>query len=234
MSRDAVMLERASRPAIRFYGWSEPSISLGKHQQVSRAVHAARCCELGVRIVRRPTGGKAVLHGHDLTFSVALPLSLLPRDRTSVGASHCLIMGAVATALKQLGVTVRHGFDVPSVPSLSPADCFLHVSEADLAYEDGTKAAGGAQARSRSGLLQQVSIPLGSPRVPPNEVFVGPTAPIGNRLSGLDIEELQRCIAVHLARAIGGEMVEDAWSDDEEAAARERAAMFAVDTTAAL
>ena len=66
--------EGRSPSTLRFYGWREPTVSLGYLQRSCGAVDRAACGRLGVAIVRRPTGGRAVLHARELTYSAAVPM----------------------------------------------------------------------------------------------------------------------------------------------------------------
>src|SRR5690349_8077695 len=75
MAIDAALLEEVGasespRTIVRFYGWSSPTISLGRNQQIDKAVDAAYCRATGIDIVHRPTGGRAVLHDDELTYAV--------------------------------------------------------------------------------------------------------------------------------------------------------------------
>src|SRR5256885_6330533 len=83
MAVDEVLLDGvaagSSPPTIRFYAWAPPCLSLGYFQSFD-VVDIAGCASLGVDVVRRPTGGRAILHDRELTYSVALPLSLLGND----------------------------------------------------------------------------------------------------------------------------------------------------------
>jgi lipoate-protein ligase A len=77
MARDEaisrVVSASAQPPTLRLYGWAPPAISLGQSQRVS-SVDEVKCRAEGVGIVRRPTGGLAILHTDELTYSVALPI----------------------------------------------------------------------------------------------------------------------------------------------------------------
>src|SRR5512142_460873 len=64
--------ERVTAPTLRFYAWAPPCVSLGRNQPLE-AVDAARCAARGYAIVRRPTGGRAILHTDELTYSIAAP-----------------------------------------------------------------------------------------------------------------------------------------------------------------
>src|SRR6266446_9184337 len=83
MAVDEVLLDGVAAgstpPTLRFYEWAPPCLSLG-YFQAFEVVDVAGCRSLGVDVVRRPTGGRAILHDRELTYSVALPLSLLGND----------------------------------------------------------------------------------------------------------------------------------------------------------
>ena len=83
MAVDEVLLNGTaagiSRPTLRFYQWMPPCLSLGYFQDFS-VVNLDGCRALGVEVVRRPTGGRAILHDRELTYSVALPASVLGHD----------------------------------------------------------------------------------------------------------------------------------------------------------
>jgi lipoate-protein ligase A len=78
MARDEHALQSAARdgvPRVRLYAWERLTLSVGRTQQVERQVDLAACRRLGIPVVRRITGGRAVLHGSDLTYSLAAPLA---------------------------------------------------------------------------------------------------------------------------------------------------------------
>jgi lipoate-protein ligase A len=81
MARDVTILESVadgmSRPTLRLYGWRPPCLTLGRHQGVD-AIDPAFCRDRGIDIVRRPTGGRALLHHLELTYSLAAPLGRGP------------------------------------------------------------------------------------------------------------------------------------------------------------
>ena len=144
-------------PTVRFYAWEPPCVSLGRNQPFA-AVDAARCAALGYEIVRRPTGGRAILHTDEFTYSVAAPQEE-PRVQGGVMDSYLRISQALLAGLRRLGVqadkapaTVRVGPDVS-------AACF----EVPSAYEITTgtrKLMGSAQSRRARYVLQHGSLPL--------------------------------------------------------------------------
>src|SRR5207248_1466855 len=80
MAVDEALLEAARRdeapPTLRFYGWARPTLSLGRHQDPDEHIDHAFRCRRGIDLVRRPTGGRAVLHDHEVTYSIVLPAEL--------------------------------------------------------------------------------------------------------------------------------------------------------------
>ncbi|PON11393.1 lipoate--protein ligase family protein, partial [Candidatus Entotheonella serta] len=62
-------------PTLRVYGWQPPALSLGYAQNVTKEVNVAACQRYGIEIVRRPTGGRAVLHDDEVTYSVVMPIA---------------------------------------------------------------------------------------------------------------------------------------------------------------
>src|SRR4029453_7351760 len=105
MARDEARLlapERGASPALRIYSWKRPTLSLGAHQSAADVdLHA--CRRLGVDLVRRPTGGGAVLHHHEVTYAVTGRLGEDPFPR-SVVAVYEVIAEALVAAMARLGV----------------------------------------------------------------------------------------------------------------------------------
>lgn len=149
MAADEVLLRRAAvhgQPLLRVYRWSRPAVSFGYFQPYP--VELAAQYEL----VRRPTGGGRVYHGTDTTYTVVAPPGhWLHRARAT--EAYCAIHRAVAAALAEPVTLLDH-------PAPSPRgryDCFQQPVSGDVMVQD-RKVAGGAQRRSRWGLLHQGSI----------------------------------------------------------------------------
>jgi lipoate-protein ligase A len=106
MARDMAILEAVaageSPPTLRLYGWDPPCLSLGRHQG-NEAVDLGFCRAHGIDAVRRPTGGRALLHHHELTYSVVAPLGTGPMPR-GLQDSYRTICGALLRAMQSLGV----------------------------------------------------------------------------------------------------------------------------------
>lgn len=158
MARDEAILTHHSRgdspPTLRFYGWDPPAISIGYFQRMRGQVDLEACARLGVDAVRRPTGGRAVLHHHEVTYSVVVAASMLPG---SVEDTYLAISCGLAAGLRQLGIGVEM---VPAQKARpSSAACFEAPSSYELAV-DGKKLVGSAQMRSRGVILQHGSVLL--------------------------------------------------------------------------
>lgn len=153
-----------SPPTLRVYTWSSPTLSLGYAQNVEKEVDVAACRRHEVTLVRRPTGGRAVLHDQEATYSVVMPLRLADREASITEHYHRIGL-ALAAALRHAGLAVR--LERPSVlaaasRSASPA-CFAAMSRYELSAS-GRKLVGSAQKRGRRSLLQHGSIPLSMDR----------------------------------------------------------------------
>jgi lipoate-protein ligase A len=162
MGVDEALLARAARDgtcSLRFYRWDGPWLSFGYAQSPSLDVLEA-CRSVGVGCVRRATGGRAVLHGCDLTYSISAPSHQLPGG---LQASYELACRAWLDAL--LGLGVRAERSVPDASGSRPArishpfDCFA-APAADEICVLGRKLVGSAQRRAAGALLQHGSIRL--------------------------------------------------------------------------
>ncbi len=146
-----------SPPTLRFYRWDPPTVSLGRHQPLAD-VDLAAIRARGYDLVRRPTGGRAILHVDELTYSVAAPADE-PRMQGGVMDAYLRLSQGLLAGLQILGVAadkapghVRAGRDLS-------AACF----EVPSAYEitaGGRKLIGSAQSRRQGYVLQHGSLPL--------------------------------------------------------------------------
>ncbi len=144
-------------PTLRFYAWTPPCVSLGRNQAAAGIDHA-RCAALGYDVVRRPTGGRAILHTDEMTYSiVASPQH--PLMQGYVLDSYLRISHGLVAGLRRLGIDAE---EAPGSNRAGPdvsAACF----EVPSAYEivaAGRKVLGSAQARRSTSVLQHGSLPL--------------------------------------------------------------------------
>ena len=145
---------------FRVYGWSPPALTLGRNQAAGRDVFIGRLREEGVDLCRRLTGGRAVLHDREVTYSVAGPEGLLG---ATIEESYRRISEGLAAGLRRLGVPVE--FAPPSGRAYaSQPSCFATASVWELSI-GGRKVAGSAQCREGGAILQHGSILLRAPGV---------------------------------------------------------------------
>jgi len=163
---EALLLGRlasAAPPTLRFFAWRPPTISLGYGQPLDSRIDTAAASALGIGLVRRPTGGSAILHeGPDLelTYSVAA------RAGDFDGASDLLetyrwIGAALAAGIRRLGAPVEMVPVQPSDPTAMPTFCFARTGSYELEIA-GLKVVGSAQRRQGAGFLQHGAVMLGA------------------------------------------------------------------------
>lgn len=192
-------------PTLRLYGWERPAISLGYFQDIERSRLDLHYCEqAGVDVVRRPTGGRAVLHGHDLTFSVAVGDDRIPSDYQGVLGSHVWLMRGIVAGLGKLGLDTEIGPESRSKAQASAnADCFAHVAECDVRSADGAKIAGAAQVRRSGALLEQGSVPHVEPVVDYGRIFGGIEASPACVLRGIPRRTIEQAIVEGFSKSLG-------------------------------
>jgi lipoyl(octanoyl) transferase len=159
MERDRELYQNFSKfdfaGVLRFFQWIQPTVSLGRFQ--SDASLEARCQRLNLPLVRRPTGGQAILHGSDLCWSV-ISSSQDPLGK-DLHTTYQLLSGIVIQALAQLGLNTR--FPEKQENYRNQASCFASLTPADLEVA-GKKLIGSAQMRNRKVFLQESSLVLKS------------------------------------------------------------------------
>ncbi len=161
MAVDEAMLEHVGRgqslPTLRLYAWEPACLSLG-YAQPFADIDVARLEERGWEAVRRPTGGRAILHTDELTYSVTAP-SQEPHLAGSVLESYSRLAGALLHAVHSLDMPVEMKAGTGANHNSANPVCF----EVPSAYEItvlGKKLIGSAQARRKEGVLQHGSLPL--------------------------------------------------------------------------
>jgi lipoate-protein ligase A len=153
----AALLARArdtGEATLRVYAWARPTLSFGRHETVLGRFSADTLSERGYDAVRRPTGGRTLLHDGEVTYSVTQPAG----DGESVHEAFTRINRLLAAALASLGVQVA---EAPRHRALRPGRdlCFAEPSEGELTFA-GRKLVASAQRRESGALLQHGSILL--------------------------------------------------------------------------
>lgn len=161
MATDHVLLESVQHggaPVLRLYAWSPACLSLGRNQHACETYDADLLRAAGVDVVRRPTGGLAVLHDHEITYCVLAPLALFGGPR----AAYRAISEALVDGLRHCGVeaslAVGGGRRDPRQDTAEP--CFHAPADGEVVVQ-GLKLVGSAQRAERGALLQHGSILLG-------------------------------------------------------------------------
>ena len=168
-------------PTLRLYGWRPPGLSLGYFQPLDAGIDVAECRRRGYDLVRRPTGGRAILHDDEVTYSFCIRQDAI-RGGRSVMESYRHISRGIIAGLQSLGADVRMGDDGEHAPrgsekgggEVAPGEggkrqrrpreavrtvCFAKTARCDLQVA-GRKIVGSAQVRRDEAILQHGSIPI--------------------------------------------------------------------------
>ena len=199
MAADEVLLESAvaGTASLRFYGWTEPTVSLGYFQK--EALRRGDPLLQGLPFVRRPTGGATLVHDHEVTYALALP----PGSGWQQSESWLVRMHRIlADSLKKLGVECRVYAAGGEEPAVGPL-CFKHFTPGDLLIGQ-SKIVGSAQRRQRGALLQHGAVLL-------NQSVHSPSLPGISELSQrrLEASEVAAAVSAEFAGYTGYNLVED-------------------------
>ena len=201
-----------ARPTLRFYRWNPSCLSLGRFQKTFAVA-------LDIDVVRRPTGGRAVWHQHEITYSAAFPLDIVPASATSVIGSYRWLTRAFLNGLREVGVVAELEKAIQSTlrssqNTLSGANCFLATAACDSVV-DGRKLIGAAQCRKtidgRVVVLQH-----------------------GSLLLDVDVEAWRGVLGTEAAAMRGGVMTLaelGLWSSEEDSEAMVAALVLGVQST---
>lgn len=155
MAIDEALMRRAAQSGegvFRIYRWSNPTLTLGRHQRAREAFDPQLAAPLDVRLVRRMTGGRALLHWREVTYSVTAPLGAEPLRETYTAINELLI-----TALALLGVVATVAPRSGRMPPPGGAPCFELPAEGEILV-GAHKLVGSAQLRDSESMLQHGSI----------------------------------------------------------------------------
>jgi lipoyl(octanoyl) transferase len=166
MALDETLLDEVSQPQahsqtyLRLYQWMRPTLSLGFSQRAERVVDLDYCSAHGIDVVRRPTGGKAVLHHHDLTYSViSNDAAIFPIG--DISKTYRRIANALQNGLGILGIetTLAQGCGRSTSTGPLPAACFAVSNHFEVLWQN-RKLVGSAQRRTKTAFLQHGSISI--------------------------------------------------------------------------
>jgi lipoyl(octanoyl) transferase len=156
MARDSALQARATRTGetvFSIYSWLRPTLSFGRHQPATGLYDIEKIRSANVDVVRRPTGGRAILHDHEVTYSVTAPLV----DAAPLREMYSRINRILLAGLARLGVGVELASPRERAPAPSMRPCFEVPGEGELVAR-GSKLVGSAQWRDAGAVLQHGSI----------------------------------------------------------------------------
>ncbi len=145
-------------PTLRFYGWSRPTLSIGQFQKSDKAIDFDAVRSYNCHFVRRLTGGSAVLHDNELTYSIVVSEDQ-PGIPASVREAYYVLSKGLVEGFKNLGITVDYAMPDKDTARDRTAVCFEKAAFYEM-MADGKKLSGNAQTRNKGVLLQHGSIPM--------------------------------------------------------------------------
>ncbi|HPC74963.1 MAG: biotin/lipoate A/B protein ligase family protein [Syntrophales bacterium] len=204
MAMDEALLlhggRKTSVPTLRFFGWSPPAVSLGYFQDARLEVNLSYCREHGIDVVRRPTGGKAVYHDREVTYSFVAAENH-PLFPGGILGTYRVISAAILKALAGLGVEAEMTAEGrPVAPDGLASFCFSVPSRYELIVK-GRKICGSAQTRSRGVFLQHGSILMDFEPARTAAVLRGSGEPVEDRIR--DMEKAVTSLRCHLEEGMG-------------------------------
>lgn len=213
----AAVRKSDSPPTLRLYGWLLPSVSIGAFQSTDD-IDAGYCTEHDIQVVRRPTGGRGILHGEELTYSFSAGNEGLFSRGLLESYRH--ISSAFSLAFQKMGLTVRMKDRREKGRNLARSPlCFQSTSYGELTIT-GKKLIGSAQKRWDNGFLQQGSIPfiidyaalaLVFKNIVPSTDFAG----LKDMVHNFDCEEFKKYLVESFETLFGISLFEARPSDQE-------------------
>ncbi|MGA1866500.1 MAG: biotin/lipoate A/B protein ligase family protein [Thermoplasmatota archaeon] len=164
MARDEALLRRViakeSVPCLRFYRWRPAGLSIGRFQSVGKGMDLEACRKYGVEMVRRLTGGEAVLHDDEITYSIIVPVTHPRFEGRGVVDTYRTISRALVKGLGLTGVDSSMADGAPTRPDPAGQGVCFYTPTVYEIVAGGKKIIGSAQAREKLVILQHGSIPI--------------------------------------------------------------------------
>ena len=162
--------EGKAPPTLRLYGWTEPTLTVGYAQKSDRDLDLDRCRALGIPVVQRPTGGRALLHDKELTYSLVAPIPH-PQFPSNLRAAFRRVSEALLLSLSGLGISdAKMTKPERASPNGRSPSCFSTLNHHEITV-DNKKLIGSAQRRTSRSFLQQGSLWIDCDREQMNSLF---------------------------------------------------------------
>jgi lipoyl(octanoyl) transferase len=164
---------------LRIYRWARPTLSFGRNQPARGRYDESVAPLIGAEVVRRPTGGREVLHDRELTYAIILPL----RSLGGLREAYAEVNAGLVDALRSLGVPAEAAPRRGRPPGPEAGACFAVAAPGEVTV-GGRKLVGSAQARVEGSLLQHGSLLLGPPSLSLEAFRAPPTSQSAGEMSG--------------------------------------------------
>ena len=211
----AAEAEDAPCAVLRLYKWSRPTVSFGRNEPTRGVYKADAAAAHGVDIVRRPTGGRAVLHDSELTYAVIVPVRALGGAR----ATYHAINEALVRAIQSLGAeAILSDASGEGTPPLDAGPCFQSPAAGEVILR-GRKLIGSAQARIDGAFLQHGSIMISGDQM--LLTTLGPSAEheqpatLAEQIGPVSGDDVAEAVVVAMKKVFGGAWVEGEYSGEE-------------------
>lgn len=242
MAADQYLLGRCENETtvfVRFYTWKKPSITLGYAQKAADVLCLEKLKKDDFVWIRRPTGGRAVLHQGDLTYCCIFPNNV-PELGSTIKESYSIITRCLINGLSEIGISCSsHDSDqeLAAVKRQVKLPCFLAPNRDEVMVK-GRKLVGSAQKRTLKGVLQHGSIPINKDfsnlpfylNIEPEEQLLQKKLLLSKSISLQEIKsDLDRDTIIHslrngFAKTLQFDIIDKFWSDEELNAINEKAA----------
>jgi lipoyl(octanoyl) transferase len=221
------LCEQAPAVFVRIYSWEKPSITLGMTEKPTETLDLAAIAAHGVEWIRRPTGGRSVLHDHDITYSCVFSVGVEGFGATLI-ETYSVISRCLLNGLEKAGIRCG-AHDSPPDSHLSRSNtrlpCFLSPNRHEI-MAGGKKLLGSAQKRSAKAVLQHGSIPLTpafrllpdylvlseKERDAQKRMLARKTACVSEVLPGYDAVSVKRCLIDGFKGVLPFPLIEQDWS----------------------
>jgi len=212
-----------SLPTLRFYTWEPPAVSVGYFQNSLGEVDLAVCRKMGIDVVRRLTGGRAVLHDRELTYSIISPDNASNFPDNILG-TYKIVSSCLVSGLNSIGLNALLTSSVRKAGRDSPSACFTSPSHYEITI-DGKKLVGSAQRRGEGAFLQHGSILMEFDREKLEKVLhktggLDSVTSISEH-SCIDIAGLVSSLVMGFERGLGVSFSEGGMTDEEVALSKQ-------------